>query len=532
MASNHSSKHLIFYITKGSKHHAIATSTTTPFNNLKERVASKLSGWKEKFLSMAGKEVLIKAVFQAITTHTMSCFLLPKSLCDELNSMWGMGFRDLRSFNLALLSKQVWRLQQGSNSLFYKVFKSKCFPKTDFVNAQKGRYPSYVWHSILATQPLVNQEMRWQVGDGKSIRIWKDKRIPTPSTFRVISPRTLLPIDQTVDILIDTDRGTWIANLVRELFINFEAETILSIPPSIRMPRDKMVWAGTPNGQFTVKSAYWLAQSMSRADHEGLSGANGQRRLWKTIWGAENTLPTKSSLCRRQVINSDTCEQCDRCSETTSHVLLHCDFSSAVWKACGLVVDRDSLFVDCLWKMCDESELADVNLTHFMAIAWNLKKNKNRIRHGEAPKTVEILISKATQDCPKPLKMLTSLTSWLLLKLTKLSKTAPPRRKFSSLLNGLPLCVIFQDDKAMEAAMLFARDMGIHDIVFEGDSLQFSNFLKGSSLVPLAVANVLEGILFHLQFFRTFCFSHIRKVGNKPAHLLAQHAKFVSDFEA
>ncbi|XP_075665576.1 uncharacterized protein LOC142635275 [Castanea sativa] len=92
--------------------------------------------------------------------------------------------------------------------------------------------------------------------------------------------------------------------------------------------------------------------------------------------------------------------------------------------------------------------------------------------------------------------------------------------------------VILQDDKAMEAAMLFARDMGIHDIVFEGDSLQFSNFLKGSSLVPLAVANVLEGILFHLQFFRTFCFSHIRKVGNKPAHLLAQHAKFVSDFEA
>ena len=50
------------------------------FQQIKERVANKLSGWKEKFLSMAGREVLIKAVVQAIPMHTTSCFLLPKSL--------------------------------------------------------------------------------------------------------------------------------------------------------------------------------------------------------------------------------------------------------------------------------------------------------------------------------------------------------------------------------------------------------------------------------------------------------------------
>ena len=124
------------------------------------------------------------------------------------------------------------------------------------MNALKGRNPSYVWRSLLAAQPIINRGMRWQVGDGKSIRIWKDKWIPTPSTFRVISPRTLQPLDQTADILIDADRGIWRADLVRELLINFEAKTILSIPLSIRVPRDKIVWAGTPNGQFTMKSAY------------------------------------------------------------------------------------------------------------------------------------------------------------------------------------------------------------------------------------------------------------------------------------
>lgn len=66
------------------------------FKEVKEKLAKKLAGWKEKLLFKARKEVLIKAVAQAIPTYTMSCFKIPDSLCKEMTSLiknfwWGQG---------------------------------------------------------------------------------------------------------------------------------------------------------------------------------------------------------------------------------------------------------------------------------------------------------------------------------------------------------------------------------------------------------------------------------------------------------
>ena len=55
------------------------------FREIQERVTKKVMGWKEKHISKASREVLIKTVAQAIPTYSMSMFKLPKKIRDDIN---------------------------------------------------------------------------------------------------------------------------------------------------------------------------------------------------------------------------------------------------------------------------------------------------------------------------------------------------------------------------------------------------------------------------------------------------------------
>lgn len=51
---------------------------------VEDKLRSRLGGWNKKFLSKAGKEILLKTVAQALPTYTRSVFLLPMTSCYEL----------------------------------------------------------------------------------------------------------------------------------------------------------------------------------------------------------------------------------------------------------------------------------------------------------------------------------------------------------------------------------------------------------------------------------------------------------------
>ncbi|XP_040997132.1 uncharacterized mitochondrial protein AtMg00310-like [Juglans microcarpa x Juglans regia] len=173
----------------------VGRSRYNTFKSLKERVWMKVNSWKNNFLSQAGKEILLKAVIQAIPTYSMSVFRLPRRLCKEIPAVmarfwWGhrqndrriqwrswfkmgdskkrggLGFRDLESFNKAMLVKQCWRILNNPSSLVAKVMKEKYFKEDRFLEARLGYAPSLIWRSLWYSISLVKESLRWRVGDG------------------------------------------------------------------------------------------------------------------------------------------------------------------------------------------------------------------------------------------------------------------------------------------------------------------------------------------------------------------------------
>ena len=217
------------------------------FSNIKERVWRVIQGWGEKMLSQAGKEILIKAVAQAIPPYVISCFRLATSLCKDLEIMirefwWGgddrrhkshwvnwerlckpkfgggLGFRNIKKFNEALLAKQFLRLLNSSSSLAYKVFQHRFFKEGNILKLNDRAKGSYAWNSIKGVKHLIEVGSRWRIGRGNTVKIWGDPWLSNSHTHKVQSPISHLPHDAKVEELIDWENMRWRDDLIDQIF--------------------------------------------------------------------------------------------------------------------------------------------------------------------------------------------------------------------------------------------------------------------------------------------------------------------------
>jgi hypothetical protein len=146
-------------------------------------------------MSSGAKEVMIKAVAQAIPTYVMSVFKLPASLCHELTQlirqfwwgedsenrkvylmawdkllmskgMGGIGFRDLGLFNQALLARQAWRLIQYPDSLCARLLRSKYYPRGEIIDTIFIGDASPTWRGVEHGLELLKKGIIWRVGKG------------------------------------------------------------------------------------------------------------------------------------------------------------------------------------------------------------------------------------------------------------------------------------------------------------------------------------------------------------------------------
>ncbi|XP_050259092.1 uncharacterized protein LOC126704102 [Quercus robur] len=78
---------------------------------------------------------------------------------------------------------------------------------------------------------------------------------------------------------------------------------------------------------------------------------------------------------------------------------------------------------------------------------------------------------------------------------------------------------------AARRVVLFSRESGFYDPVFEGDSSTVIKSLQDRIVSHAQGGHILKDILSHLNSFQSCSFSHIGRQGNAVAHALTQRAR-------
>lgn len=384
---------------------------------LKERIRKRVMNWDGQMFSKPGKEILLKTVVQALPTFAMSVFLLPSEMCKEIEQMmckfwwrkdknaekgihwasWdklcrpkgngGMGFRKLHDFNLALLGKQVWRLLNKEDSLVYKVFKARYFPRCNVLEAGIGNSPSFIWRSLWAAQELVRTGTRWRIGSGDSVKVLEEAWLQDRVHPFVVSRHPALE-NQTVASLMKTGERVWDTEVIQDLFVARDQMLILGIPLSHSHEEDSRYWSGEDNGFYTVKSAYNLIQTLNgRWDPNANSGF--WRKLWNLkippkvkdfLWRAcSGYLPTRMALQQKHVPILTHCPMCNNNEETTMHCLARCNFAQACICEAGFGNTLDSSEDFEGWLNVTLSSYSRLEAAELVMSLWSIWKARNMV---------------------------------------------------------------------------------------------------------------------------------------------------------
>jgi hypothetical protein len=297
------------------------------FQPLKERFKKKATDWAEKYMSSAAKGTLITSVLQSLPTYAMGIFKFPAGLLEELTKIvrdfwWGdeenrrrmhwmawdrlarpkyqggVGFRDLKVFNQALLARQAWRLIQFPDSLCARLLKARYYPSGNLLDTAFIQNSSTTWQGIIYGLELLKKGVVWRIGNGSSVRTFRDNWLPRVDDPKVAMKRRTNR-RRWVSELINPDTRSWDERLIREISYAHDADMILSIKLPMTPCDDFVAWLPEKNGMFTVSSAYRLGLEPALiAMSPGQSSSNPNWRKKNLGPGVESKSTSKTESLR------------------------------------------------------------------------------------------------------------------------------------------------------------------------------------------------------------------------------------------
>ncbi|GMJ08752.1 hypothetical protein HRI_004544400 [Hibiscus trionum] len=341
--------------------------TKNTYRYLIQRVADKLTGWKARMLSFAGRIVLAKSVLAAIPMYAMQSVRLPKYVYTEIdrlirNFIWGhcgdsrvnhvvnwdvvyspianggLGLKKLEYQNEAFLMKLGFVMISEPNHLWVRILRCKYGIQDETPTTLPIRRGSHLWSGITLIWPDLVRNLVWNLGDGHRVDFWRDAWVDSFGPLcRYLCPRGDADDRNTSVRSMVTQDGQWNWGAFAEVLPSVVLQGILAIkPPFVPSFPDSPGWSLESNRRFTVRSAYRLRANSSTVPSDPilkvLTCFRGLPRIKSFLWQVcHGRIMTNAERVYRHIANHPSCMICGAAVEDISHVLRDCLAVRGVW---------------------------------------------------------------------------------------------------------------------------------------------------------------------------------------------------------
>ena len=260
------------------------------FHPLLERIRTKLTAWKLRSLSFAGKIIIVQTILQSILVYLLSSGWVPKLILEKIDSFckflgsrdgdghglvlsaWlgmctskengGLGFRLLKPFQEALMGKQLAKLYDKSPSLWARVIKHKYNPPASIWELQPWQPVSQAWRAVVE-----GRDIFWWLD-------WSGRLVMEPQSnssriFGPVLPHLIYGLIYRFRMMLmrmnlsrssSFLQGSGIGGVIKTVGIAV-AQAISKSPLPHGQAQDRMRFLGSDLAAYSVNKAYMLLTS-------------------------------------------------------------------------------------------------------------------------------------------------------------------------------------------------------------------------------------------------------------------------------
>jgi hypothetical protein len=396
------------------------------WRDLEDLMARRLAPWKRLYLSKGGRVALIKSTLSNLPTYLLSLFPIPADVAKRIEKiqrdfLWGglneevklhlvdwdtvcspiseggLGIRNVRKFNQALLGKWLWRCAHEGEAWWRSVLVAKygsTWGGWRFCDITEAHGVG-LWKFICMGWRNFKRHFRFDPGDGSKISFWEDVwcgetslKDSFPGLFSIASLKEASIAD---NVERSNDVVQW--NIVfTRLIHDWEVEVLASFYSRLYSFKfrghleDKLWWIPFSKGSFEVSTFYRV-----------LSPPGSISFPWKAIWrtkapprvaffawtAARSKILTIDNIRRRDMIVVNRCWLCESDEESVDHLLFHCGVVYALWNVifsrfglCWVMPDSVRELLACWWTGGRTRSAVVWKMIH-LCLMWCIWRERN-----------------------------------------------------------------------------------------------------------------------------------------------------------